>query len=162
MRPGHIFQGQRLAIFAEAGAVARVVAEAVLDTDDDPVALVRTCFGGKAARGRGGGSRQSSASHHRLVNTTPKPRATKKRRGELPLSLFLLFWKLWSPEPLPWELVAEGPEVELVVSVAARMATRVASRKASVMTAMVAGATVGRSTTVAVNEKKGNKRISRD
>lgn len=43
MRSGHGLERQRLAVFAESGAVTGIVAETVLDTDNDPVASVRTC-----------------------------------------------------------------------------------------------------------------------
>lgn len=40
MRPGHSLQGDGFAIFAQAGSVASIVAEAILDADDDPVEFV--------------------------------------------------------------------------------------------------------------------------
>lgn len=56
--------------------------------------LVKAKFNAAGAVGRG------RIAYHRFVKTTPKPRATKKRSGELVLLLLLL--------PLPGMLVDEG------------------------------------------------------
>ena len=54
--------------------VAPVVAEAVLDTNDDPVqSLIRLPSSLKC----------ESDTYHRFVKTTPNPKATKKSKGEL-------------------------------------------------------------------------------
>jgi len=60
-----------------------VVAEAVFDADDDPVVLFSLVL-----RDEAGGT--GSKAYHRLVNTTPKPKATKKSKGRLPPSLLFV------------------------------------------------------------------------
>lgn len=40
MRPGHSLQGNGFTIFTQAGSVASIVAEAILDADNDPVESV--------------------------------------------------------------------------------------------------------------------------
>lgn len=51
--------------------------------------------------------------YHRFVNTTPKPRATKNKRGEL-VGLELL------PFPLCCEVVAAGDELVVIEDIAAK------------------------------------------
>jgi hypothetical protein len=57
------------------GAIARIVSKAVLDSDNDPLIKVSFTFGLRWNR--------SCATNHKLVKTTPKPKATKKSSGEL-------------------------------------------------------------------------------
>lgn len=91
-----------------AGATgALIVAEAVLDTDNDPeqnVSDAGSC-GSDAAVGR--------SANHKLVKTTPKPRATKKSRGEFvgpppPPLLLLLVFDVAEGAPLLVELTMTG------------------------------------------------------
>jgi hypothetical protein len=73
-RHGHEVNG--IAIFTECAlTIALVVAEAVLHTDDNP--------GDTGSEGEAKQTRDEKHRYHKLVKTTPKPRATKNRRGEL-------------------------------------------------------------------------------
>ena len=73
------------------GAVALVVSEAVLDADDDPDITM--------ASAKPTPMPASQMTYHKLVKTTPKPRATKNSSGEL-------VGPLEPPPPPP--LVSEG------------------------------------------------------
>jgi hypothetical protein len=95
----HLREVDRFAIlvYCAHGAVALVVAEAVLDTYNDPardMLVVATARRDSATR----------SAYHRLVKTTPKPSATKNSRGELPgVLLFLPSFVAvgWAPEVVP-------------------------------------------------------------
>lgn len=50
---------------------------------------------GLPAGSSGDGMRQTANAYHRFVKTTPKPRATKKRRGELEPPWLLVLSLLW-------------------------------------------------------------------
>lgn len=76
-------------------SIALIISEAILDTDNDPE--LNLSEPGKPEE-------SNEITHHKLVKTTPNPKATKKRSGELgPL-----------PE-LPELPVAEGGGVGVVV-----------------------------------------------
>jgi hypothetical protein len=79
MRPRHRREVDWFAICGGLGCAAAVVAEAVLDADDDPNDVNKSNYTTPAS------------AYHRLVKTTPKPRATKKSSGELvgPLLAFV-------------------------------------------------------------------------
>lgn len=135
MGSGHVLERHRLTIFiGESSAIASIVSEAVLNSDDNPVSTVQLETG--PARG----PRASIQTYQRLVKTTPKPRATKKSNGELlllpPLSglLLLSFCPVGvdvcgvEADDLDWVTVGAGV-VEDVASAAARMAMPVTAPK---------------------------------
>lgn len=76
-------------------SVPLVITEAVLYTNDDPVQrpLVRNC-----GRIQGRLECGTAGTYHRLVKTTPNPKATKKSKGELV-----------GPPPPPPEADVVGP-----------------------------------------------------
>lgn len=77
-------------------AVLSIVAEAVFNANDDP-SEVSKCPD----------ISHRESTHHKLVKTTPKPRATKNKRGEL-VGLLL-------PSPPEWPVVV-APGAALVVA----------------------------------------------
>ena len=81
MRSRHVFEVDRLSVLVEPqGPVACIVAEAVLDTDNDPIITSRVrLHPSHLARGA---FQEKLCAHHRFVKTTPKPSATKNRRGD--------------------------------------------------------------------------------
>jgi hypothetical protein len=79
------------------GAIALVVAEAVLYPNDDPAKVNYTI----TTRD------EHTTTYHRFVNTTPKPSATKNNSGELELLLL--------PGLPVLELVDDGEEVAVEV-----------------------------------------------
>lgn len=91
----HILEVDGLAVLARHPNVAipSIVAEAVLNTDNDPVRIeleqFATCTGGARLR-------DEPNAHQRFVNTTPKPSATKKSSGDEPCPLPFPF-----PFPFP-------------------------------------------------------------
>jgi hypothetical protein len=93
----HLRKVDRFAIlvYCAHGAISLVIAEAVLDTYNDPARdmLVVAPV-----------SNATRPAYHRLVKTTPKPSATKNSRGELPgVLLFLPSFVAvgWAPEAVP-------------------------------------------------------------
>jgi hypothetical protein len=74
VRARHSHEIDGLTIFAECAlTITLVVAETILHTDNDP----RQRSEGAEGRAR------TKDIYHKFVKTTPKPRATKNRRGEL-------------------------------------------------------------------------------
>jgi hypothetical protein len=61
-------------------AISLIVSKTVFDTHDDPALRVSRAL---ATRRGEFVSSESEATYQRLVNTTPKPRATKNNKGEL-------------------------------------------------------------------------------
>lgn len=102
----------RLAIFTVLYLpIPLVVAEAVFDTDNNPIVQERES---QSSKTDGGCAARTNVTYHRLVKTTPKPNATKKSNGEL----------VGPPPPLPPELVVgpggadvvdEGADIEMVM-----------------------------------------------
>jgi hypothetical protein len=91
-------------------SIALVIAEAVLDTDDDPTVerlAILACDPTVSCMG---------ATYHRFVKTTPKPSATKKRRGDDDPPRWLLF--------PPFVAVAVGAVDDVVAIVAQIYLTR--------------------------------------
>lgn len=90
MRPCHLREIDGVSILAECSRLtaALVISEAVLDAHDDPANSVSEALWHCVAQG----------SYHKLVNTTPNPRATKNSNGELV-----------GPPPCCW-LLCGGPE----------------------------------------------------
>lgn len=87
MLSGHGAEIDCIRVFSiHALSIALVVSKAVFDADDDPGLGVNRCLDG---------GREMDA-YHKFVKTTPKPRATKKSKGEL------------GPLPLLDALVADG------------------------------------------------------
>ena len=60
-------------------SVPLVIAEAIFDTHDNPNETVNQ----RTVEDSDSVAAWINPTHHRFVNTTPKPRATKKSRGEL-------------------------------------------------------------------------------
>ena len=92
-------------------AIALVVSEAVLDADDDPEDDCQLISANTEVPAT---SQRHALTYHKFVKTTPKPRATKKSRGEL-VGPGLL------PLALP-EVVAEGGAEEVVEDMMADLA----------------------------------------
>lgn len=83
-----------------------VVSETVLHANDNPIFQKSTDVFHWHCREQEGG-KEASATYHKFVKTTPKPRATKNKRGELVGP---------PPPPLPSPLfpVLVGTALELV------------------------------------------------
>lgn len=101
----HILHVDLIHVFSVSqSAIAGVVAEAILDSDDNPfMTLADVAF-----------TAHRRAAHQRFVKTTPKPNATKKSNGELVGELLLLLaWLVaGGADTDVWaggEVVVEGP-----------------------------------------------------
>ena len=76
----HVRHVYRLAVFIMLRpSIPLVIAEAIFDTHDNPNKRVNQ----STVEGSKGVVERTNSTHHRFVKTTPKPRATKKSRGEL-------------------------------------------------------------------------------
>jgi len=96
MLPGHGTQIHSIRVFSiHTLPITLVVSEAVLYTDNDPVSCQLDVLE----------HTREWNTHHKLVKTTPKPKATKKSSGEL------------GPFPEFPELVAEGGGLAEVVEI---------------------------------------------
>lgn len=103
---GHVLEIDGFTIFPGHAQVTipGIIAETVLNTDNDPIQLIRDTICHLAHMAVQHVLVVDRNAHQRFVNTTPNPKATKKSKGEEPEFPPLLF-----PLPLPLlPLVSDG------------------------------------------------------